>query len=595
MPASDIDVLLCYRGRFRNQVSRLDELLTARGLSVTYDAEILQPGVEYGDAEIEWISLGQDDTGAETSWRGPLSSAVKRSELIVFLVDTQDPSVNVMNEIAWTARSGKPLFVVFNTTGTGHSADWEAIQVSMIHINYSMATGQPESPRFGYHFVTHESDAGLDERLTILANRILSYLEQVRGGDTPMLRVDSDVTLSDIENLPAARARRRLHAVQEQIAKAVGMTEPLAPGDPLQAALAIAHERERDGVVRDGMIHRRSAPFSFAEGSERERYRRTEALLETIRPGPFENPHFIEILARELVSIEMVLEQPMQRAVLIGTAMMTPSDASCDVMIEPDHAVLLVDIGLMDFGYQMLKVAVMSWKITSPPGVLPVTMSTRLEDTRAVIASNPELVTGFARCLGQFLRDGAPGSTTAGMPPPQYRPALLTLSVFQKRFTVVVALGRMLALDMMRGETARKDAQETMEPPDWVMLADALAARWVFASAQQLDRVDATIAYQGISLMLKSHEILESSLCGYRSPEIVSAASRSRYLDSLFADYLTAMGKRNAEVQEQLDSARDLVATFDVLRQAAIDSGEFELGGVVAPRWQRHMTEQTGT
>lgn len=593
MAAMDIDVLLCYRGRFRNQVKRLDDLLTARGLSVTFDAEILQPGVEYGHAEIEWISLGQDDTDVETSWRGPLSSAVTRSELIVFLVDAQDPSVNVTNEIAWTARSSKPLFVVFNTTGEGHSDAWEAMQVSMIHITYTMATGQPESPRFGYHFVTHESDAGLDDRLTILANRIVSYLERVRRGDQPTLRIDNDVTLPEVENRPVPRARRRLHAVQEQIAKAVGANEPLTPGDSLQAALAIAHERERDGVLRNGRIYPRNSPFSFSEESERERYRRTEALIEMIRPGPFEIPHSIEMLVRELVSIEMVLEQPMPRAVLIGTAMMTPSDVACDVLIEPDHAVLLVDAGLMDFDYQMLKVAVMSWKITSPAGVLPVSMSSRLEDTRSVIAVNPELVTGFARCLGQMIRNGRPGSTTTGTPPQQYHPALSILGVFQKRFTVAVALGRMLALDEIRAQPAHQGGHITVGPwLEWVVSADAVAARWVFDSAQHIDRVDPTIAYHGISLMLKSHEILEGSLPGFRSPECISAAIRSQHLAAAFAQYLEATGMPREQVEERRDSSRELIATLDVLQQSAIESGEFKRGGVKAsPRWQRHISE----
>jgi hypothetical protein len=124
---TDIEVILCYRGRFRDQVTRLDELLSKRGLAVTFDAEILQPGVQYGDGEIEWISLGGRGEDGNNTWRGPLSAAVKRSELIVFLIDTQDPSVNVLNEIAWTARSDKALFVVFNTKGGGHSAEWEAI------------------------------------------------------------------------------------------------------------------------------------------------------------------------------------------------------------------------------------------------------------------------------------------------------------------------------------------------------------------------------------------------------------------------------------------------------------------------------------
>jgi hypothetical protein len=79
----------------------------------------------------------------------------------------------------------------------------------MVQIIYSMAASTPEVPAFGYHFVTHESDEGLDERLTILANRIISYLEKVRRNDVPTIRTDSKLTLSDVENVPSALARRR--------------------------------------------------------------------------------------------------------------------------------------------------------------------------------------------------------------------------------------------------------------------------------------------------------------------------------------------------------------------------------------------------
>jgi hypothetical protein len=79
----------------------------------------------------------------------------------------------------------------------------------MVQIIYSMAASTPEVQAFGYHFVTHESDEGLDERLTILANRIISYLEKVRRNDVPTIRTDSKLTLSDVENVPSALARRR--------------------------------------------------------------------------------------------------------------------------------------------------------------------------------------------------------------------------------------------------------------------------------------------------------------------------------------------------------------------------------------------------
>ncbi len=593
---TDIDVLLCYRGRFRDQVTRLDELLTKRGLAVTFDAEILQFGVGYGDAEIEWISLGFSEEDGDKSWRGPLKAAVKRSELIVFLIDTQDPSVNVLNEIAWTARSDKALFVVFNTKGEGHSEDWEGIQVGIIQGMYGLIAGDPEVPAFGYHFVTHKSDEGLDERLTILANRITSYLEEVRRGKVGAIRIDAKTTISDVENAPPAQARRRLHAVQERIAQTLGIEAPPIHGDPLQNALALAHRRERDGEIRNGRIYPRGSPFSYPEESERERYRRAEALLESIRPSPFENPYFVEMLARELVSIQMVLEEPMQRTVLVGTVPVTPSDVPGDVLIEPDYAVLLVDESLMDFVYQMLKATVMSWKIVSPPGVLPVSMSSNVDDTREVIAGSPELVSGFARSLGKLLRDGKPGSSTAEMPPQAYHPALSMLGVFQKRFTVAVALARMAALDMIQAKAARDEARSpAITPADWLLAADLMAARWVFDCAVELDTVDPTIPLHGISLALASYGLIERLLSGFRPPEITPASTRMQYLLAFFGEYLVARQVPRDEVEQRQHSVKKIVAALDLLRQAAIESGELDIGKLeISPRWQRHMRQRSG-
>lgn len=588
----DIDVLLCYRGRFRHQVERLDDLLTERGLSVTFDSEILQPGVEYDKAEIEWLSLGFGKEDGDTSWRGPLSAAVQRSELIVFLVDTQDPSINVINEIAWTARSGKALFVVFDTKGEGQSPDWEAIQVSTIHITYSLATRDPEVPAFGYHFVTHRADDGLDERLTILANRIVSYLEQVRSHGVPTLRMDSGVTLSDVERAPGARARSRLHAVQEQIARALRVEEPPTDGDPLQNALAVAHERERDGRIQNGRIHPKNSPFSYPEGGERERYRRTEELLERIRPGPFENPYYIEMLARELVSVMMVLGEPLRRTVLVGTTFVTPSDAPADVLIEPDYAVLLVDGSLMDFVYQMLKATAMSWRITSPPGVLPVAMSSKVEDTVQVIAASPELVSGFARSLGRLLSEGRPGSSTEGDPPPAYQPAISMLGVFQKRFNVAVALARMVALDLMFEKAAREGTRPPSAPSaDWVFAADLLAARWVFDSAVELDESDPTVAFQGICLALASYGLIERAVPGFQPPEINAASARAQYIGDFFEGYLASRQMSADEAKARRASGRGVVAALDLLWQGAVGSGELDVGALpISQRWQRHVS-----
>lgn len=596
VPMTDIDVLLCYRGRFLKQVTRLDELLTQHGLAVTFDREILQPGVEYGDAEIEWLSLSDDDEDDNNSWCGPLSAAVNRSKLIVFLIDTQDPSVNVINEIAWTARSSKALFVVFNTQGEGHSLEWEGIQVGMIQALYGITALDPEVPAFGYHFVTHETDEGLDERLTILANRIISYFDKVQRGEVETIRIDNETTLSDVENAPPARARHRLHDVQQRIAQVLNIEAPLVEGDQLQNALASAHQREQDGEVRDGRIYPKNSPFTYPEASERERYRRTEELIESIRPGPFENPYFLEMLARELVSVEMVLDEPMSRSVLLGTIPSTPSDVPGDVIIEPDYAVLIIDATLQDFVYQMLKVTVMSWKITTPPGVLPVSMSSKVEDTREVITEKPELILGFVRSLVFMLNEGKPASSTDDIPPQEYHPALSMLGVYQKRFTIAVALARMTSLDMMLAKAAREGVHPPAMPSEeWILAADLMAASWVFDSANVLDGVDPTIALHGISLALASYDLIERSLTGFRPPELIPASTRLQNIEAFFEEYLVVRQVPRDEAKQRRDSVKKIVVALDFLLQEATESGVLDIDNLEpSPRWKRHIRLGSG-
>jgi hypothetical protein len=592
---TDIDVLLCYRGRYQRQIERLDALLEAHHLRVTYDAEILSAGDAYEEAEIEWLPLGStdDDSGA-TAWRGPLSAAVARSALVVFLIDPHDPSVNVMNEIAWAARSGRPLFVIFATRADSHSEEWEGINVGMLQAFYGSVTGRPESPTFGYHFLTHTQDEALDERLTILVNRLVSYLGTVRRGEVDKVRLDKDTTLSDVENAPQARARRRLHAVQERIAKAVGIASPPVEGDPLQETLAQLYARERDGQVRNGRIFPRSSPFSYPEHSERERYRRTESLVTYIRPGPFENPIYLAMLARELVSVEMTIPRPIVQPLMIGTVAYCPSNVPVDVVLEPDYALLLVDATFVDHAYQMLKAAVLSWKITTPPGVVPVGMSTRIEDTRDVIAGDPARVAGFAASLRAMLERGRPGSSTDGTPAAAYHPALTMLGVFQKRFVIATAVARIAVLIAAR-EAVRTPAGEqsassdaVLTPERWVHAADALASRWVFDGARMLDGVDPTIALQGMLMGLASQELLERSLPAGAMAEVVSARSRAPAVGDAFLAYNRELGMADDEAADRRNAAERAAASLDLLWRAATVAGELDATNIQpAGRWRR--------
>jgi hypothetical protein len=592
MQLSEIDVLLLYRGRFHRQIERLDAILGSFDLRVTYDSEILTDDADSMEAEIEWLSLGQSTEGEDVAWRGPLSAAVKRSALVVFLIDPQDPSVNVMNELAWAARAGKPLFVVFNTNADSHSADWEGLNIGFLQAFYGMIKGQPESPAFGYHFVTHDEDEGLDERLTILVNRIVSYLDRVNRGEVGHVRFDKGIThVAELENAPLARARRRLRDVQEKIAKGVGLSAKPDQDDQTEATLELLYQRERDGEVRDGRIFPRHSPFSFPEDSERERYRRTEALVNYVRPGPYESPELLSMYARELVSVQMVLARPVRPTILIGTVPLCPSNIPVDVVLERDFGVLLVDASQTDFVYQMMKATVMAWKIVSPPDQRRVSMSTRVEDTQEVIAANPTLVRGFARSFKQMIETGTPGASTQGAPPVAYHPALTMLGLFAKRFSVAVALARIVRLDSL--DEIQKQLHEqlgrTLTRADWLFAADGLAAKWVFDSARFLDVVDSTIALQGILLGLAVQGLIERFIAGLVAPEGVALSARVARIGAFFLRYQAALKISEVDATNALGGAKDVAKTLDLLLQAAIQTGQLDLTDVQpATRWLRH-------
>jgi hypothetical protein len=591
---AEIDVLLCYRGRYHNQVERLDAILASRGLRATYDSEILTRETAYEEAQIAWLSLGESGDDKNVAWRGPLSEAVKRSDLVVFLINPRDPSINVMNEIAWAARSGKPLFVVFDSIGGSTSEDYEGFNIGMLQAFYGVSAGNPELLAFGYAFVTHANDDGLDQRLTVLVNRIISYLESVKRGDVQKVRLDNDTTLADVENAPPARACRRLHEAQEKLAKAIGIGTPPNATDMLQRTLALLYSRERDGVVRNGRIYPQNSPFSYPEESERERYRRTEALVNRIRPGPLENPEFLAMLARELVSLEMTQPTLIEPTALVGTVYLCPSNIPVETILEPGFILLLVDATYLDFAYQMLKAAVMSWKITSPPARQPVSMSTKLEDTRATISESPGVVAGFARSLDRMLREGRPGSSTEGVPPAAYHPALSIFGVFEKRFGLAVALARVALLAGTGKERGSGEAKPPT-PTEWIALADALAVHWVFDSAQKLDGADATVALQSVLLSLASQELIERSINGFAAPELIPAKERAERISKYFLEYSTRSGMPVEEAENRLRGSQQIAATLDILWQEATASRKLKLARECAARWRWRQGSASAT
>jgi hypothetical protein len=192
-----IDVLLCYRGRYREQVEALAQRLREHGLKVTYDREIIDTpghgesiGTDPGAAELHWFTLGDPSLDSDIGWRAPLRQAIGKAYLSVFLFDARNFSANVMNEIAWVACARRNVFFVIDTGASDTSADFECIVLGMLQtwFGISRETSDPVIPHFGYHFVAHDDPRIMQQRLDVLVHRILSYLERLRTTGLPTLR-----------------------------------------------------------------------------------------------------------------------------------------------------------------------------------------------------------------------------------------------------------------------------------------------------------------------------------------------------------------------------------------------------------------------
>jgi hypothetical protein len=581
-----IDILLCYRGRYQPQVRKLDALLAANGLRVTYDSKILSPDTEYFNADVEWMSLGASGEETSVAWRGPVSAAVKQATLLVFLVNPRDPSVNVMNEIGWGAQSGKPLFVVFDNNRDSDSETWEAVNIGYLQAFYGIATMKPgatpgeaptgtlEIPSFGYAFVKHDADDGLDQRLTILVDRIISYLRQARLNAIDTTRLDNKITAADVENAPESRARRRLYDAQEKISLATGSTPAPAASEGFQQTLDRLYAREREAVLRDGRIYPPRTGLSYPEKSERERYRRTEALIKLLRPGAYEYPDFLEMLVRELVSVEMVQASAARRAVLIGTVPLCPSNIPIDLLLDPDYAVLIADSTRIDFVYFMANAAVACW-----------------QDTYATLLSRPALVGTFATHLRDMLERGFPGDSGQDSIPAALLPARELLVTCAMRFYVAVAVAR---TTLLGGISKPSDGVTgaTLRPTDWITLSDALASRWVIESALLLDGVEPALAIEGVMLALASQLLIEKFLKGFDAPEKVSASTRMELVCSEFDRSASRVGTSLGDAPASSIGSHRVPAIVDLLWQVAVDSGKLDLSLMKpAPRWFPRATQ----
>jgi hypothetical protein len=604
MMPPEFDVLLCYRGRYRDQVVALAKRLRDAGLKVTYDIEILSDphATALEDTDVVWFGGEGKSADGDARWRGPLKDAIGRAELSAFLFDARSPSENVLNEVAWVSRSRRNVFFVFDTGSRATSEEYECVVLGSIESLYGMAreTLTSEIPQFGYEFIAQDDPRALEDSLDVLANRILAYLDQVRRHGLPTLRLDNDLTLDQARDLPVERARRRLRSIQRRVS-AQGLPAPRVAqietgGESVfRGVLDQLHDRETGATVSNGRLRPKDSPFAYPEASERRRFLRSEAIAQRVRSGPFESLYYFAMLARQAATIEMSIEdalwalQPKAKSysptILPGTLPLSLSRSIPMTSCDKDSAVLLLNAAFMDLCYQIIKLCVGSWQIATPSNAPRVGFGTGAAQTRRRIKNSPEIVEAFINWLRGYCSLGYLEGESR-LPSMQEQLPVQLLTSYAERFTLAHGYAVLGQLDFQQPGRPQESRP--------ALFCDARAAETVLTTAANFDEVDPTISLQGCLIAINTDDVVRRALACFRNdgsyliPEVAPPREqRIEIARQIHLKVMRASGVAESEAHVACAAACEAADTAMLLWEAAQAGFEARIGpkGRPCPMW----------
>jgi hypothetical protein len=293
-----------------------------------------------------------------------------------------------------------------------------------------------------------------------------------------------------------------------------------ASQDVLEAALERAGAREA-AAVRDGEYIREGV-FKYDAAREEARWALTREILCRVSPGHFEDPTYIEMLARQAASVEYVLASKggndggvshgVLSRILIGTTPEPRSEAYSELI--SDIVIIAISAGMMDFMYRTSKAVVLAWKMVTPPKGSAVSFSGLPEDTEEVLQRDPYPSNLFHDTLATWLYEGRPRAIHSRILPNPCQWPLGLLINGAERFVVAHEYAHALLdqLAMTTSDTRAPDASPAPTPWARELRADAFAFLAVSESSHELDLLPRNMALQGAILAMKAHQIFDRSL-----------------------------------------------------------------------------------
>jgi hypothetical protein len=297
--------------------------------------------------------------------------------------------------------------------------------------------------------------------------------------------------------------------------------------------LALAKKRETGSHRDNKFIYTRG--FQYPVESEQIRWQHTREIIKRVEPGMYENPAYLESLARQTASIEMTLRGELdgslneriakvtERVLLasVPEPFVNASSESEKACIQSDYVLVFISYGLIQVLYQMARAVVLSWKPKTPPPGSASCFSSLQEDTEAVLAKNPYPVDLLLETLKSFLFEGVPRDPAPMPLKLHYALPLSMLVALSERYVIAHEYGHALFHHPLGKDLGIPSLPEE-KAWDKEYLADAFAFFVVLASAEHLDLFPDTMALEGPLFALQVIDVLREATDVIRSGMVMA-------------------------------------------------------------------------
>lgn len=363
----------------------------------------------------------------------------------------------------------------------------------------------------------------------------------------------------------------RLRAYQMKSRKKLGIVPKLDEKQVVELALKQAKRREELSTREGELI--RTGINKYPAQIEQLRWNRTRAIIQRVIPGLDEDPIYLELLARQAASIEMVLlrehtDQPNAKAansldrVLLGTV----PNTNPDVFSQPvgDYSFVVLSDGFITFLYQAAKSAVLSWRPQKALAGSTYSLSPSPEDIEYVLKRNPYPQELLYKTLYAWLFNGYPRAIGYSPPPDEYAFALDWLITLSERYTIAHEYAHALLdkLDLPPSFPANLS-------PAWgyEYRADYFAFVVTSNSGGEIDQLPPNMALQGAFFTLTALDIKRKAVdivrCGRVREDKGSVShpplqDRIKLLRELYAEKVGVGIKYDVPIKGQLNKKKTI-------------------------------------